>query len=222
MENKKPPKVPAQKKVTVQPKPQAPITKVTPVPKTAKEYQQQINGAKPKSVTATPAQSTIATIATKSFSVQAWQVALAIIVVLALVTGAVYLGTVLVDKNTNDPIVDYTGDLNNGNSSDPSGITMPGYPALVFPANSKKVGLELPNPHGNPCYFRYTLTIAETDTEIYQSELLQPGKMLETLTLNRPITAGTYTLRIEIDTFSLTDGTTPMNGGVQEVKLVVK
>ncbi len=169
-----------------------------------------------------PIQSTFATMATKSFAVQAWQVALAIIAVLALVTGAIFLGTVLGNKNTEDPIVDYTGELNNGNATDPSDITLPGYPALTFFANSKKVALELPNPSGNPCYFRYTLTIVETGEEIYQSELLEPGKMLKTITLTRALPAGTYTLRIEIDTFSLTDSTIPMNGGVQEVQLVVR
>ncbi len=237
MENKKP-QAPAQKKVPVQPKPsaqpspvkpQAPTQKGVPQPqpKTAKEYQEQLKAAKQKAAkqqaaSGAPTQSTIATIATKSFAVQAWQVALAIAVVLAIVTGAVFLGTVLGDKDEDDPIVDYTGDLNNGGSADPSGITLPGYPALTFPANSKKVALELPNPGGNPCYFRYTLTIVETGEEIYESELLEPGKMLETLTLNNSLARGTYTLRIEIDTFSLADGTTPMNGGVQEVKLTVK
>ena len=107
-------------------------------------------------------------------------------------------------------------------ADDPNDITLPGYPVLIFPANRAKVALELPNPEGNPCYFRYTLTIVETEEEIYQSALLEPGKALETITLNRALSAGTYTLRIEIETFSLADGTTPMNGGVQEVKLIVK
>ena len=99
---------------------------------------------------------------------------------------------------------------------------MPGYPELTFPAGESRIELVLPNPLNNPCYFRYTLTIAETDEVLYESELIEPGKMVKELTLNRALPKGAYTLRITIDTFSLADGTTPMNGGVQEVTVTVK
>lgn len=215
VENKKPQGTPVQKNASVPPKTSAPA-KSAPQPKVAPEHKEQA------AANAVPAQASFAAIATKSVAVKAWQVALAVVLVLALVTGAVYVGTVIGNKNEDDPIVDYTGDLNNGDSANPGGITMPGYPAITFLANRQKVALELPNPSGNPCYFRYTLTIVETGEEIYRSELLEPGKALETITLNKSLAAGSYTLRIEIDTFSLADGTTPMNGGVQEVKLIVK
>ena len=183
---------------------------------------QQENKTQEPNKKSASAQNTIVTMATKRVSVQAWQVAVAVVVALALIVGAVYLGTLLVDRNEDDPIVDYTGELNNGNATAPDDITLPGYPALIFAANSKKVALELPNPMGNPCYFCYTLTIVETGEEIYKSEFLDPGKALQTITLNQALSSGTYTLRIQIDTYSLADGTTPMNGGVQEVKLTVK
>ena len=161
-------------------------------------------------------------LATKGFVIQSWQIAVAVAIVAVLVVGGVLLGTLLGNKDIDDPIVDYTGPLVNQNPDDPSSIALPGYSALVFSANSKKVTLELPNPSGNPCYFQYALTVIETGEEIYRSELLEPGKMVKDLTLNKALPAGTYTLRITIDTFSLLDGTTPMNGGVQEVELTVK
>ena len=161
-------------------------------------------------------------LATKGFVIQSWQIAVAVAIVAVLVVGGVLLGTLLGNKDIDDPIVDYTGPLVNQNPDDPSSIALPGYSALVFSANSKKVTLELPNPSGNPCYFQYALTVVETGEEIYRSELLEPGKMVKDLTLNKALPAGTYTLRITIDTFSLLDGTTPMNGGVQEVELTVK
>ena len=161
-------------------------------------------------------------LATKGFVIQSWQIAVAVAIVAVLVVGGVLLGTLLGNKDIDDPIVDYTGPLVNQNPDDPSSIALPGYSALVFPANSKKVTLELPNPSGNPCYFQYALTVVETGEEIYRSELLEPGKMVKGLTLNKALPAGTYTLRITIDTFSLLDGTTPMNGGVQEVELTVQ
>ena len=161
-------------------------------------------------------------LATKGFVIQSWQIAVAVAIVAVLVVGGVLLGTLLGNKDIDDPIVDYTGPLVNQNPDDPSSIALPGYSALVFSANSKKVTLELPNPSGNPCYFQYALTVVETGEEIYRSELLEPGKTVKDLTLNKALPAGTYTLRITIDTFSLLDGTTPMNGGVQEVELTVK
>ena len=208
------PKAPGAR-VTSIPKPTAaPAPKKTaaPQPKPAKAVGEQLKAAEAQAIA--PQKSGV--------TLQPWQLAVAVVVVLALITVAVFVGTLLGNQAEDDPIVDYTGGLNNGDAADPSGITLPGYSALTFAANSKKVALELPNPTGNPCYFRYTLTIVETNTEIYQSELIEPAKALQTITLSQPLTAGNYTLRIEIDTFSLADGTTPMNGGVQEVKLIVK
>ena len=161
-------------------------------------------------------------LATKGFVIKSWQIAIAVVAVVALVVGGVLLGTVLNNKDADDPIVDYTGPLVNKNPDALGNIALPGYGGIKFPANSKKVTLELPNPMGNPCYFRYTLALVETDEVLYTSELIAPGKMVKELTLNRALPKGTYTLRIIIDTFSLADGTTPMNGGVQEVALTVK
>ena len=176
--------------------------------------------------TAAPAdkRSAIAKLATKGFVVKSWQIAAAVVVVAVLVVGGVLLGTMLGNKDAKpeDPIVDYTGSIVDKDPEDPSNITLPGYPVLMFPASSKKVTLELPNPKGNPCYFRYTLTIVETGDVLYESARIDPGKMVKDLTLNHALSAGTYTLRITIDTFSLDSGNAPMNGGVQEVKLIVK
>ena len=158
----------------------------------------------------------------KGLLIQPWHLVVSLIVVVALVVGGMLLGHYLGNQSTNDPIVNYTGPLVNNNPADPNGITLPGYPTITLLAGRQKVALELPNPNGNPCYFRYTLTIVETGEEIYQSQLLAPGEAVQELTLNQPLRAGAYTLRITIETFSLSDGTTPMNGGVQEVKLIVE
>ena len=170
--------------------------------------------------------SAFAQLATKGFVIQSWQIAVAVAVVVVLVVGGVLLGTVLGNKDTvsngEDPIVDYTGPLVNNNHGNSGDITLPGYTTLVFPANSKKVTLELPNPDGNPCYFRYTLTVVETGDVLYESEWIEPGKMVKDLTLKRALSKNEYTLRIAIDTVSLADGTTPLNGGLQEVQLIVK
>lgn len=177
-----------------------------------------------KAPTTDKRRSAIAKLATKGFVIKSWQIAVAAVVVIALVVGGVLLGTIWGNEGTKakDPIVDYTGPIVDTDPENPSNITLPGYSTLMFPANSQKVKLELPNPSGNPCYFRYTLTVVETGDVLYESEWIDPGKMVKDLTLRRSLSAGTYTLRITIDTFSLQEGNAPMNGGLQEVGLIVK
>ncbi|MBQ7335196.1 MAG: hypothetical protein IJW92_01825 [Clostridia bacterium] len=85
-------------------------------------------------------------------------------VVLVLVVGGVVLGWVLgggasgIDRNA----VDYEW-VAPGAAGSENGITLPGYSSVVLEAGKRKVGLILPNPSSNPCYFRYTLSLADTD-----------------------------------------------------------
>ena len=198
-----------------------PKTKAEPFPETAPALKEQIKASEQQATNG----GAFIKLATKGFVIQSWQLALAAAVVLALVTGAVFLGTTLGgDKgpDLDDSAIDYDWILSDGNSTTPGGIILPGYPALTFPAGESRIELVLPNPLNNPCYFRYTLTIVETGEVLYQSKLIAPGQAVLAADLSRALPVGTYTLRIMIDTFSLADGTTPMNGGVQEVKLNVK
>ncbi len=163
-------------------------------------------------------------LATKGFVIQSWQIAVAVAVVLALVTGGVLLGTVLGEKGPelDDSAINYDWDLSGSENTNADGIILPGYPTLTFPAGQSEIAILLPNPSKNPCFFRYTLSLVETNEVLYQSGLIKPGTAIPKAELSRALPAGTYTLRITIDTFSLSDGTTPMNGGLQEVKLIVQ
>ena len=66
------------------------------------------------------------------------------------------------------------------------------------------------------------LLSADTGEVLYQSKLIAPGKAVLEIKLSRPLPAGDYALLIGIDSFSLADGTTPMNGGEQKVLLKVR
>ena len=167
--------------------------------------------------------------ASKGFFVKLWHLIVAIVVVVALVAGSIYLGSLLgankpQDQNQEENSTeDYTTPITDNTPDNPAKITLPGYPPFEIDASSNVLAIELSNPEGNPCYFQYTLTIVETGKEIYRSALIAPGESpTQQIPLDQPLAKGIYTLRIAIDTFSLTDGTTPMNGGVQEVQLTVK
>lgn len=154
-----------------------------------------------------------------------WQLAVAAVAIVALVVGGVVLGIVLGNKNggnADDSPVDYEWVLPEGVQTNPDQIVLPGYVELTFPAGEQVIEIVLPNPATNPCYFRYTLMLEHTGEVLYQSKLIAPGKAVLEIKLSRPLEKGDYALLIGIDSFSLADGSTPMNGGEQKVLLKVR
>lgn len=80
----------------------------------------------------------------------------------------------------------------------------------------------LENPKDNPCYFQYTLTLTETNEEIYRSNLIKPGTAINQVKLNTNLLKGVYKLKLTISTWSLEDIETAMNGGEMITTLVVR
>jgi len=163
--------------------------------------------------------------ATAGIVLKPWQLAVAAVVVVALVVGGVVLGIVLGNKNNSnfdDSPVDYDWILEEGGQTHEDQIILPGYVELTFPAGEQEIEIVLPNPKGNPCYFRYTLIMESTGEILYQSRLIPPGQAVLQIKLSRPLEKGDYSLLIGVDTVSLADGRTPMNGGEQKVLLKVR
>ncbi len=171
---------------------------------------------------------TFAKWASTGLVIQSWQLALAVVVVLAMVVGGVVLGVVLgnrddpKDSDFDDSPVDYEWVMPEGGYTDEDQIILPGYVDLTFPAGEQEIEVVLPNPKSNPCYFRYTLMLEATGEILYQSKLIPPGKAVLEIKLSRPLPKGDYSLLIGIDSVSLADGRTPMNGGEQKVLLKVR
>ncbi len=139
--------------------------------------------------------------------------------------GSVVLGIVLGNKNNgsfDDSPVDYEWVLPEGVQTNPDQIVLPGYVELTFPAGEQIIEIVLPNPASNPRYFRYTLILEETGEVLYQSRLIAPGKAVLEIKLSRPRDKGDYSLLVGIDSVSIADGRTPMNGGEQKVLLKVR
>ena len=157
--------------------------------------------------------------------IKPWQLAVAAVTVVAMIVGGVVLGIVLGNKNGgsyDDSPVDYEWVLPDGAQTNPDQIILPGYVELTFPAGEQVIEIVLPNPASNPCYFRYTLVLEETGEVLYQSRLIAPGKAVLEIKLSRSLEVGDYSLLIGVDSVSLTDGRTPMNGGEQRVLLKVR
>lgn len=93
-----------------------------------------------------------------------------------------------------------------------SSIGIPGYSKVYVEAGTDIANVTLWNPKSNPCYFRYTL-ITEDGEVLYESGLIPPGKAVSEIKLSKRIPEGEQNITMNIDTFSLEDHETPMNGG---------
>lgn len=103
----------------------------------------------------------------------------------------------------------------------PTGIRIPGYPTITIKADQKDVEMNLMNPEGNPCYFTFEIVLNDTDETIYTSKMVEPGKAITDVTLEKVLPAGEYPATIKITTASLEDGSA-MNGANVETVLVAQ
>jgi hypothetical protein len=147
---------------------------------------------------------------------------IAVICTVAIIAGGVVLG-IQINKWMVDPDIDpnaqkypYPGVTDVAEDQ----IAVPGYSTIRFPADTQKVNIVLPNPDENPCYFVFSIVLAETGEVLYRSGMVPPGMALTEITLSRPLESGTYSIDIRIETFSLTDKS-PMNGANVQATLVV-
>ncbi|MBQ2735008.1 MAG: hypothetical protein IJF33_04170, partial [Clostridia bacterium] len=145
--------------------------------------------------------------------------------VVLLVIGGIFLGMWIsmsqIDHEIDPNAKDY-GDLYVGPAEvTPGNLSAPGYDKVTFRAGERNVQIVLPNPEVNPCYFRFSLVLPDTNETLYRSGLVPPGKAITDVTLSRPLEKGTYRLEIVIEAASLEDRSA-MNGLTMEVVLTVQ
>lgn len=100
-------------------------------------------------------------------------------------------------------------------------IKIPGYDEIIFKANETTQQITLYNPEGNPCYFTFSLYIDQDETAVYQSDMVEPGKAIESVVLSHALSEGDYQLNIHIDTYDL-DTQTPLNAAISSARLSVQ
>ena len=145
--------------------------------------------------------------------------------VMALVVGGIFLG-MWISNRPSDPDIDPNakdyGDIYvSAGEVAPGSISAPGYSDVTFLAGVRDVQIILPNPEGNPCYFRFILILQESGETIYRSGLVPPGQAITDITLSRPLEAGLYPMEIRIETFSL-ETRSAMSGVTMDVNLTVR
>ena len=145
--------------------------------------------------------------------------------VMALVVGGIFLGMWIANSRMDHELDPNAKDYDNiyvgPTEVAPGNLSAPGYDKVTFPAGERNVKIVLPNPEINPCYFRFSLVLPDTNETLYRSGLVPPGKAITDITLSRPLEKGTYRLEIVIEAASLEDRSA-MNGITMEVVLTVQ
>ena len=98
------------------------------------------------------------------------------------------------------------------NSEGQQGIKIPGYGDITMQADTNTWQMSLVNPEGNTCYFKYSLEIADTDEILYESDLIEPGKAITEFQVQKTLEQGDYTLYINVNTYTMDDSLSPLNG----------
>jgi len=102
-----------------------------------------------------------------------------------------------------------------------TGIKIPGYGEITVPAGETTWKITLANPEENTCYFKYTITIDDSENPIYESDLIEPGKAVREFEVTEPLEAGDYEIHLNISTYAMDEELTPLNGAVVKAVLHV-
>lgn len=101
-------------------------------------------------------------------------------------------------------------------------IAIPGFAQLNLKAGTCEQNVALSNPAQNFCYFKISLLL-EDGTVIWVSELIEPGKQSEAITLLQSLDAGTYeNVTVRYDCYTMDGSLTQLNSGEITIKLVVQ
>lgn len=155
-----------------------------------------------------------------------WIILAAVLVILAAAAGLFLAFGISRDTPDGKGIVldegaeDWDGEMKDM-SEGQTGIKIPGYGEITVPAGETTWKITLANPEENTCYFRYTVTIDDSETPIYESDLIEPGKAVREFEVTEPLEAGDYEIHLNISTYAMDEELTPLNGAVVKAVLHV-
>ena len=102
-----------------------------------------------------------------------------------------------------------------------TGIKIPGYGEITVPTGETTWKITLANPEENTCYFKYTVTIDDSENPLHESDLIEPGKAVREFEVTEPLEAGDYEIHLNISTYAMDEELTPLNGAVVKAVLHV-
>lgn len=107
-------------------------------------------------------------------------------------------------------------------NEDPNQIMMPGFGTITMDAGGTTVHAALANPEGNPCYFKYQISLSDTGEQIYESGWIEPGMAVTEWNISERLPEGEYPIYILVQTGSLDNYEEGMNRGAANATLVVR
>lgn len=123
-------------------------------------------------------------------------------------------GGMKMEKNT----IEWNQDMESADKN--ADIQIPYYSDIYMEGGTDSIDMVLVNPKENECYFAYTFILSETGEEIFQSDLIEPGRALEEVKLNQKMGTGRYKLDIRIDTYSIKEQNV-LNNAIVSTNLIV-
>lgn len=150
---------------------------------------------------------------------------LIILLLLLLLLVGVVLVVLLLRKTPEGVVLDpnsgkYEAPIDVPENYEQNYISLPGYSNLYVMAGEDTTNVALWNPESNPCYFKYTIRLQDTDEVIYESGMIAPGDAVTGAKLDRTFSKGVYPVVISITTYALDDYEQQLNGGEIETQLI--
>jgi len=110
------------------------------------------------------------------------------------------------------------------------GVAIPGWGSFTFPPNTTELAgmVDFYNPEANEGYYYLTYELRLPDDSeqgyevLYSSQLIPPGKHIQTITLNRGLEAGDYEAIIHVQPYTMDDSMTPTNNADMKTTLHVQ
>lgn len=101
-------------------------------------------------------------------------------------------------------------------------ITINSVPEIRLKANQLEQNFPFANPKSNPCFFVIDVMLADTNEVIYTSDMIPPGYAVSSFKLKKPLSPGTYNVKIRYNTYSFDKERTPLNNMVVKAVVVAK
>lgn len=146
-----------------------------------------------------------------------WKLVLIVLAILIFLAIILWVGK-QPEANQNAPKVTTEPTI----EKNPNSIAVPGYEMLELKADSKEQSLCFPNPPQNVCYFQITLCL-EDGTQLWVSELIEPGTNSKPMVLAKALPKGTYPNAVlRYSCYRMDEDLSPLNGAETKVTLWVK
>lgn len=132
----------------------------------------------------------------------------------------------VIDKNAGE----YVAATPDVSGEDLPGIAIPGFTSLTVSAGETSVtkGVNLFNPETNDGWYYLTYEFRLIDDSeqgyevLYASDLIAPGKHIQSITLSRPLEAGEYPMIVHVQPYRMNEALSPTNNADMQSTLIVK